>query len=67
MVSVGPMAKYAEDILPIFKVLLSESGLKKLKLDEEVNIKKLNVYYLLELNDPFASRERPEIKECVIK
>lgn len=67
MVAVGPMAKYAEDILPLFKVLLSESGLKNLKLDKTVDVKKLNIFYILELNDPFVSMERSEIKECVTK
>lgn len=41
----GPMTKCAEDLLPLLKVLASPN-LNKLKLDEPVDVTKLNVCYM---------------------
>ncbi|KAI4456280.1 fatty-acid amide hydrolase [Holotrichia oblita] len=41
----GPLAKRAEDLLPMFKVLVGEN-ISKMKLDEPVDICNLNVFYM---------------------
>lgn len=45
MLGIGPMCKYACDLLPMMKLLLREEKLKQLRLDEPVDVKKLKVYY----------------------
>lgn len=43
--SVGPMCRYATDLLPIYKIL-AKNNLDKMKLDDPVDIKTLKVYYM---------------------
>lgn len=60
MVTAGPMARYTEDLIPLFKVLLGEKT-NQLQLDQQVNIKDLNVYFIFETGDPKCSSIRPEM------
>ncbi|XP_023216872.1 fatty-acid amide hydrolase 2-like [Centruroides sculpturatus] len=41
----GPMCRYANDLLPMLKVLSGENS-TKLTLEEKVNISKLKIYYM---------------------
>lgn len=41
----GPLTKHVEDLLPMLKVLVGEN-ISKVKLDEYVNVKNLNVFYI---------------------
>lgn len=43
--STGPMCRYAEDLVPILKVMAGP-GIKKLKLDKKVNVKDLKFYWM---------------------
>lgn len=66
MVVVGPMTKYAEDLLPFLKVLVAENC-NKLRLDEPVNVSKIKVYYVTNPKDPFISPFRAEMKSILYK
>ncbi|XP_044760652.1 fatty-acid amide hydrolase 2 [Coccinella septempunctata] len=66
MVVPGPMTRYAEDIIPLLKVLLDENA-SKLKLDQRVDIESINIYYIDDPLDPTISAMREEMKECLKK
>uniref|UniRef100_A0A1B6C263 Amidase domain-containing protein n=2 Tax=Clastoptera arizonana TaxID=38151 RepID=A0A1B6C263_9HEMI len=65
MVCSGPMTRYAEDLLPSLKVLVPEHNLYRLKLDEEVNIKDLNFFYVEDPGDLRISPISEEIKKGI--
>ncbi|XP_060648733.1 fatty-acid amide hydrolase 2 [Drosophila nasuta] len=46
MVNAGPMTRHATDLLPIMKVLQEPSVKAVLKLDQQVNVKKLRYFYV---------------------
>jgi len=48
--TVGPMVRYAQDLKPLFKIIAGDKA-PLLRLDEEVNLKKLRVIYLTELGE----------------
>jgi len=50
MVVAGPMARYASDLLPLFKTLVSPEKKQLLLLDSPVDVKKLKYYYIPENN-----------------
>lgn len=50
MVAVGPMTKTVDDIIPFLKVLLGEKA-SILKLDEKVDVKDIEVFYIKEIKD----------------
>lgn len=66
MVSVGPMTRYAEDLIPFLKVLAGKNS-NKLKLDDPVPIKYLKVYYITNPNDPLMSPFREEMNAVLLK
>lgn len=51
MVGVGAMTRYAEDLMPIFKVLTGPENVAALKLDEPVDLTKLRYFYITESGD----------------
>lgn len=65
MVVAGPMARYMEDIEAGLKVLIGKEMTDKLRLNEEVDVKQLKLFYSLEIDDPFVSQIRPIMKDCV--
>lgn len=65
MVVAGPMAKYMDDIIMGFKVLLEKDKIEILKLNDDVDLKELNFFYSLEIMDPLISQIRPVMKDCV--
>lgn len=62
MVTAGPMARYAEDLIPLYKVLLGDK-VSRLKLDEKVDVGNLDVYFVFESGDPKCSTIRHEMCE----
>jgi len=65
--TVGPMCRYASDLIPMFKVLSRDTGLN-LKLDTPVDLKKLRIFYMEDdSGSPLASKVHPEIKSSIRK
>lgn len=46
MVCVGPITRYASDLLPLLKVLTGPTNANILKLDKPVDVRKLKYYYI---------------------
>ncbi|KAK6629980.1 hypothetical protein RUM43_003801 [Polyplax serrata] len=62
---IGPMSRYAADLLPMLKVFAGDH-LKQLKLNEPVDIKKLKYYYMEDdTGSVLVSPVEKEIKGCV--
>ncbi|KAG8175646.1 hypothetical protein JTE90_006844 [Oedothorax gibbosus] len=58
----GPMCRYASDLLPMMRVLASDHHRQRLKMDEQVNLKDLKIYYMEnEGGNPLISAVDPEI------
>jgi fatty acid amide hydrolase 2 len=56
MNSIGPMARYAVDLLPMMKVMAAKEKLSELRLDKPVDVKKLRIFYQEEIfNGKFVS------------
>lgn len=54
LLGMGPMTRYACDMLPLLKILAGPRA-SKLRLDEPVDLTKLKFYYIEDLGDPLAS------------
>lgn len=68
MLSLGPMCRRAEDILPIFKVIVDKSVVPKLRLDEKIEIKNIKIYYQDgDMNCTMVSHISPEIRNLFSK
>lgn len=64
---VGPMSRYATDLLPMLKVLACDK-VNHLKLDERVNVTKLKYYYMDDdSGSVLVSPVEKEIKEALHK
>ena len=66
MAEAGPMCKKAEDLTPLLKVLLGDN-VTKLKLDEPVNFKNLNVFYQEGSGDLRASKVNHEMRVALVR
>ncbi|XP_012268301.2 fatty-acid amide hydrolase 2-like [Athalia rosae] len=66
MAAVGPICKKAEDLAPLLKVLAGNK-VHKLKLDEPVNLKTLNIFYQEESGDIRTSKINGELREALRK
>ncbi|XP_032673933.1 fatty-acid amide hydrolase 2-like isoform X2 [Odontomachus brunneus] len=65
--SVGPLARYAEDIELLIKVMTSKCN-HDLRLTVPVDLKQLKVYYLPKIDNSYGIRPTlPEIEQCVLK
>ncbi|XP_015186290.1 PREDICTED: fatty-acid amide hydrolase 2-B-like [Polistes dominula] len=63
--TVGPLARYVEDLYLTMKVLTVKHN-QDLHLDDPVNLKKLNVYYLENIEDKFGIiQTQQEIRTCI--
>lgn len=59
---VGPMARYSCDLIPMLKIMVKDDEiLSKLNLDEQVDMRRLKVYYCQDINDPLVSRCNSDI------
>lgn len=66
----GPMCRYASDLLPMFKVLLKQDVIQSdlLKLDQQVDLKKLKVYYMVDdTGNPVVSPVHSDLKRAQMK
>ncbi|XP_054159898.1 fatty-acid amide hydrolase 2-B-like [Oppia nitens] len=63
ILSVGPMTRYAKDILPMLKVMSNSSH--KLKLNEDVDLSKVKIYYMEDNWNPLETRVSSEIKHAI--
>ena len=63
----GPITRYAADLMPMFKVMAGEESLKKNlpDIDDPVDIGKLKVYYMLDAKDPLSIPVKREIKDAI--
>ncbi|XP_063916552.1 fatty-acid amide hydrolase 2-A-like isoform X3 [Zophobas morio] len=66
MVVAGPMVRHSEDIIPFLKVLGGEN-VAKLKLDDEVDISSIKVYYVTDPKDPKVSPIRDEMNKILLR
>lgn len=65
MLGIGPMCRFAEDLLPALKVLAGKNA-NQLRLDESVDVTKLKVFY--QTNDGgslFTAKVEPEVQTAV--
>lgn len=68
MLGVGPMVKFASDLLPMLKVLVKDEKLQSLRLDEPVDVKKLKIYYQEnDLGGDFVSPVDEDIQKALRK
>jgi fatty acid amide hydrolase 2 len=64
---VGPMSKRAKDLRPTFKILASNRGVEKLKLDQKIDMRNLNFYYMVDDGGfPLISPVDKEMKSAVL-
>lgn len=66
MVSSGPIVRYAEDLAPLIKVLTGNKC-AQLKLDEQIDISDIKIYYMGKNRDIFCSSIRGEMKNAFKK
>jgi fatty acid amide hydrolase 2 len=64
----GPITRYASDLMPMFKVMAGEESLKNNlpDIDDPVDISKLKIYYMLDCKDPLSISVKPEIKAAIM-
>ncbi|GJQ74757.1 hypothetical protein Trydic_g21604 [Trypoxylus dichotomus] len=63
--TIGPMARYAEDLKPLLKII-SGPNAHLLKLDEEVNLRKIRVFYMEHTgNDCCLPKVQKEIRTAI--
>lgn len=67
MVVAGPMSRYAEDLMPLFKVLVDPEMAPQLKLNEEVDITKLRYFYIPSNDMPSCSPVSREAQSMMFK
>lgn len=68
LLAIGPMCRYAQDLLPALKVLAGKENAETLRLDTKVDISTINFYYMEDDGGQFlTSLVDPEIKEAMRK
>lgn len=67
MVVAGPMTRYAMDLKPIFEILVGVKNANILKLNENVDVKKLRYFYCLDSGDMRCSGLCPNTRDTVNK
>ncbi|XP_064474030.1 fatty-acid amide hydrolase 2-like [Ornithodoros turicata] len=65
--TIGPMTRYVEDLLPMFKVLAGPQGTGRLRLDEQVNLKDLNIYHMPDDGAKYITRVESQMSAAVYK
>lgn len=64
MVVAGPMTRFAGDLAPLVKVLVGPN-VSQLNLDQDVDVTKISIYYMLDNNDIMCSSIRSEVKKSL--
>lgn len=67
MVVAGPMTRYAMDLKPLLQVLVGPKNANVLKLNEQVDVKKLRYFYSLDSGDMKCSGLCPNTKATMNK
>ena len=69
LLSYGPTVRYASDLKTSLKVFLGPN-VSKLSLDESVDLSRLKIYYMYDINDPLlspvSSQTKKGIDNCVL-
>ncbi|CAK1555766.1 unnamed protein product [Leptosia nina] len=63
---IGPMTRFAVDLKPILKII-SDAKSKDLKLDQPVEVGKLNVFYQVNSNAPLCDTVDSEVESALMK
>lgn len=59
---IGPMTRYSCDLVPMLKAMVKDGkNLSRLNLDEQVDLRRLKVYYCQDIGDPLVSKCSPDI------
>ncbi|XP_050312285.1 fatty-acid amide hydrolase 2-A-like [Anthonomus grandis grandis] len=66
MVSIGPMTRYAEDLIPFIKALAGPNK-DQLNLDRPVSLRKIRVYFVTNPKDPLMSPFREEMHVTLLR
>ncbi|XP_019868723.1 fatty-acid amide hydrolase 2 isoform X2 [Aethina tumida] len=66
MVTAGVLARHAEDLIPVLKVLIGINR-DKLKLSQPVVLSDVRVFYVTDPRDPLVSPFRKEMNDCLWK
>lgn len=56
MRGVGPMTRYAVDLVPMLKLMVNEEARAKMRLDEPVDLSKIKIFYCEDLGNPLVSK-----------
>lgn len=65
--TVGPMVRYVEDLLPVFKVMAGARDAARLKLDIAPDLKKVKLYHMPDDGEKYFSRFTAEMSTVVYK
>ena len=67
--SVGPMTRFACDLKPMLKAMAGEEHINRFlpNIDASVNFSDLNVYYLLDDEDPLKTPVPTQVKESILR
>ncbi|RWS02260.1 fatty-acid amide hydrolase 2-like isoform X1 [Dinothrombium tinctorium] len=65
--SFGPMCRYASDLKPMLKAMAGPRIECLLKIDSNVDLSKLRVFYMLDNGNPWNSRVASETKNAILK
>ncbi|KAI6236983.1 Fatty-acid amide hydrolase 2 [Aphelenchoides besseyi] len=68
MAALGPMTRYACDLMPFFKVLIGTENSKKLRLDDSVDVSKLRFYSMQSTGNRLLSPSlQPDVLGAFLK
>ncbi|KAI6197953.1 hypothetical protein M3Y94_01286700 [Aphelenchoides besseyi] len=67
MVGIGPMCRYAKDLMPTLKIFVDPEHHDRLRLNESVNVKNLRVFYMEGSNSFTLSPYASDVKEAMSK
>nr|XP_042906668.1 fatty-acid amide hydrolase 2 [Parasteatoda tepidariorum] len=60
----GPMCRYVEDLVPIMKILATNSTEKR-EIERKIDLKKLKIFYQVNIDDPTLMRVDKEIVTAI--
>ncbi|KAG5886379.1 hypothetical protein JTB14_034911 [Gonioctena quinquepunctata] len=63
---IGPITRYAQDLKLMMTVMVEPEQKNKLRLDEKVDLSKLNVFFMKDSGNCLVSNVQDEIKQAVV-
>ncbi|KAM7309384.1 hypothetical protein ISCGN_013015 [Ixodes scapularis] len=66
LITPGPMCRYAEDLLPVLRVMAGQNA-AALGLDKPVDLKKLKIYYVVDNGNKYFTSLCKEQSQAVLK